>query len=317
MSDKPKRPLRILSLMAGCVLLLAPFAAAQTSIAPQDKPKLPSQEKPTMRSAKTDDASSWKSSSLRRGSVSDSDYTKAYKETYQNYAEEYRNNYRNNPILWTGDDDDEKTAPAIPPVNIPDPAAREPRVPAVPPQLELPPIIREVRFYRPPIQLNPYMVQKVLQERAKASHQTAETAPAKKEDPQPASQQASTARVRSASEILLDQALQSFQQRNYYHAVRSLGRLWTIEQDDAMATYAYGVALFASRRYEKAAQLIPQGMQLAEEKNITLPGFEEIYSRKRDYQGHYNQFARYLKQRPQSVPLTELFMLLPSELPGE
>ncbi|MBI1387451.1 MAG: tetratricopeptide repeat protein [bacterium] len=288
-------------------------------VKPQDQPTL---QKPTI---PDDDAG------LSKPRPSRKSYAERYRETYSSdtFAKDYRENYRNNRIFLhssdrlhrflkdvdhlTGDSidadadlDPTDTYKGKKDLNVP-PAASDPG----PEPLPAPNVVYQRNAQTGPVMRLPAqyyyaaarrLAEKQAAERARSA--TGETDSAAVQSapdeigPSASEPEAREAELKSAAEILAEQKKAMFASRNYFEAARRAEDMLNSKPDDVKLRYSYGVALFATGKYDAAAKAIQTAREQAHNAGIKLPAFSDYYSIEGDYRLHLRQLKRYVERTP-------------------
>jgi len=114
------------------------------------------------------------------------------------------------------------------------------------------------------------------------------------------------AALQTPSDLLMQRAQAPFASRNYSEAARRFERLLGERPDDPQVRYGYGVALFASGQYTRAAGFIQPAKNAAQRTEITLPEMGSYYNNPADFKYHQKRLKQYLQRNPDDISAAAL-----------
>ncbi len=115
---------------------------------------------------------------------------------------------------------------------------------------------------------------------------------------------------RTPMQLLFDEALDAFLQRNYLKARQILKQLVVQSPDSPYSQFALGLSLLYGGEYEESLQAFRQSYQTAKQQNTPIFALWQVPIHEKDFQYQYKKLSRYLEQNPKDQNASSLLFLL-------
>jgi len=116
--------------------------------------------------------------------------------------------------------------------------------------------------------------------------------------------------LRTPAEILYEQGVDAFSNRNYYQSRIYFERLLSIDPENEMVLLYYGLDHFVLANYAEARKAIQTGLALARKYQTEIPPLEKFFPASSDFRVQKFRLTRFVEKNPQNVDAATLLLLI-------
>lgn len=122
--------------------------------------------------------------------------------------------------------------------------------------------------------------------------------------------QAAAPQTRSPMQLLYEQGVKSFAQRQYTKSRQVFEKLTAANPGSPYAHFGYGLSLFYAADYTKSWQEFQQSQDLTTQKQIPSPNLWQMQTQPEDFRFHFRKLANYVELNPDAKDAKELLFYL-------
>ncbi|MEW6237036.1 MAG: hypothetical protein AB1656_16755 [Candidatus Omnitrophota bacterium] len=116
--------------------------------------------------------------------------------------------------------------------------------------------------------------------------------------------------LRSPAELLYEQGVDAFSNRNYYQSRIYFERLLAIDPENEMVQLYFGLDYFVLGNYAEARKAIQNGLALARKYQTEIPPLEKFFPAPSDFRVQKFRLTRFVEKNPQDVDAATLLLLI-------